>query len=228
MIKQIFALFRGTANQAAENYVDRHGLMILRQQINDSAKAVHSARKAVAIAIAQNKQEEDQYIQITKRLDDLEQRTIIALEKGKKKIAMEAAETIALLEAERDASKEAQDRFQSEIDRLRRQVRTAETRLRELKRGHRIADVTDKTQRMRGEGDADTHSTLADAEDTLLRLRTRQKQIDLTAEAMAEMDEEASSEQIIEKLAEAGCGAALKTSADEVLERLSKQVSKSA
>lgn len=227
MIKQIYALFRGTANEAAENFTDRHGLTILRQQINDSARAVQSARKAVAIAIAQNRQEEEQYEQIVKRLDDLEQRTVIALEKGKKKIAHEAAETIALLEAERDTSKDAQARFQSEIDRLKRQVRVAETRLRELKRGHRIADVTDKTQRMRGAGEVSTHSTLADAEDTLLKLRVRQKQIDTTAEAIAEMDEEGRSEKIIEKLAEAGCGTALKTSADDVLERLSKRVSKS-
>ena len=137
MIKQIFALFRGTANEAAQGFTDRHGLVILRQQINDSAKAVQSARRAVAIAIAQNRQEEEQYKLIVSRINDLEGRTIIALEKGKKKIAQEAAETIALLEAERDTSKQAMDRFQTEIDRLKAQVRNAENRLRELKRGHR-------------------------------------------------------------------------------------------
>ncbi|MEM7462083.1 MAG: PspA/IM30 family protein [Pseudomonadota bacterium] len=227
MIKLFYALIRGTANEAAESFADRHGLAILRQQINDSARAVQSARKAVAIAIAQNKQEEEQYNQIVSRLNDLEERTVIALEKGKKKIAQEAAETIALLEAERDTSKEALSRFQTEIDRLKRQVRGAETRLRELRRGQRIADVTDKTQRMRGEGEPVALSTLADAEETLLRLRVRQQQIDSTAEAIAELDDEGCSDKIIEKLAEAGCGAALKTSADDVLERLSKRVSKS-
>ncbi len=227
MIKQLFALFLGTANEATENFTDRHGLTILRQQINDSARAVQCARKAVAIAIAQNKQEEDQYRQIVSRLEDLEGRTIIALQKGKKKIAREAAETISLLEAERDTSKNAQARFQSEIDRLKSQVRTAETRLRELKRGHRIANVTDKTQRMRGEGEVCVHSTLADAEKTLLRLQVRQNQIDSTAEAMVEMDEAGNSEQVIEKLAEAGCGASIKTSADDVLARLTRKTTKS-
>jgi len=189
---------------------------------------VQSARKAVAIAIAQNKQEETQYKQIVERIDDLEGRTIVALETGKKKIAQEAAETIALLEAERDTSKAAMDRFQAEIDRLKSQVRSAENRLKELKRGHRLADATDKTQRMRATGEGSTNSTLEDAEETLLRLRVRQKQIDATSEAMQEMEQEGNAEKVIEKLAAAGCGAPIHSSADQVLKRLSKKAKKSA
>ncbi len=228
MFKQIIALFRGTANEAAENFTDKHGLVILRQQINDSAYAVQSARKAVAIAIAQNKQEEAQYGRIVDRIDDLEARTVIALETGQKKIAQEAAETIALLEAERDTSKAALDRFQAEVNRLKGQVRTAENRLQELKRGHRLADATDKTQRMRAVSENSIHSTLEDAEETLLRLRVRQKQIDATNEAMEEMEQEGNAEKVIEKLAAAGCGAPVQSSADDVLKRLAKKTKKSA
>ena len=228
MFKQLYALFRGTANEAAQNYTDRHGLIILRQQINDSARAVQSARKAVAIAIAQNKQEEAQYKKIVARIEDLEGRTIVALETGKKKIAREAAETIAFLEAERDTSKAAMDRFQSEIDKLKSRVRNAETRLGELKRGHRLADATDKTQRMRSVSEGSTNSALGDAEETLLRLRMRQKQMDATEDAMREMEQEGNAEQVIEKLAAAGCGAPLSSSADDVLKRLSKKTKKSA
>ena len=228
MFKQIFAIFRGTAQEAAQNYTDRHALIILRQQINDSATAVQTARKAVAVAMAQNKQEEEQYNNIVSKIKDLEERAIVALEKGKKQIATEAAETIAYLEAERDTSKQAIERFKSEIERLRQHVREAESRLRDLKRGHRIADATDKTQKMRETADNSSDSALQDAEATLERLRLRQKQIDQTAEAMAEMDEEKNADRIIEKLAGAGCGDALKSSADDVLERLSKHVKKSA
>lgn len=228
MIKQLFALIRGNANQAAENYTDRHGLTILRQQINDAAAAVQTARKAVAIAVAQNKQEEEQYKLVSNKIDDLETRAIVALDKGKKKIAQEAAEAIALLDSERDISKQSQERFSAEISKLKAQLHSAETRLRALKQGHRIADVTDKTQRMRGVGEPTAHSTLNDAESTLERLRSRQKQIDNTSEAMEQMDQQLSSDAIVEKLAHAGCGAPLKTSADEVLERLSKRAKKSA
>lgn len=57
MFKQIITLMRGVANQAAEDLTDEHALEILKQQVNDCGKAVVSARKAVAIAIAQNEQE---------------------------------------------------------------------------------------------------------------------------------------------------------------------------
>lgn len=222
MIKQLFALIRGNANQTAENYTDKHGLTILRQQINDAAAAVQSARKAVAIAVAQNKQEEEQYKKVSKKIDDLEERAIIAIEKDKTQIAQEAAEAIALLEGERDISKQSQERFSAEISKLKVQLHSAETRLRALKQGHRIADVTDKTQRMRGVGEASTLSTLNDAENTLSRLRNRQKQIDATSEAMSEMDQAINSDAIAQKLADAGCGEPLKTTADDVLERLKK------
>lgn len=223
MIKQLFALIRGNANQTAENYTDKHGLTILRQQINDGAAAVQSARKAVAIAVAQNKQEEEQYKKVSKKIDDLEERAIIAIEKDKTQIAQEAAEAIALLEGERDISKQSQERFSAEISKLKAQLHSAETRLRALKQGHRIADVTDKTQRMRGVGEASALSTLNDAENTLSRLRNRQKQIDATSEAMSEMDQALNSDAVAQKLADAGCGEPLKTTADDVLERLKKQ-----
>ncbi|MBL1406480.1 MAG: PspA/IM30 family protein [Rhizobiales bacterium] len=227
MIKQLFALIRGNANQATENYTDKHGLTILRQQINDAASAVQTARKSVAIAVAQNKQEEEQFKVVSKKIDDLEERAIIALEKGKKQIAQEAAESIALLEGERDISKQSQQRFSAEISKLKAQLHSAETRLRALKQGHRIADVTEKTQRMRGVGAASAVSTLNDAENTLSRLRTRQKQIDATSEAMSEMDQSTNSDAIAQKLADAGCGEPLKKSASDVLERLNKRVKKS-
>lgn len=223
MIKQLFALVRGNANQAAENYTDKHGLTILRQQINDAAAAVQTARKSVAIAVAQNKQEEEQFKHVSKKIDDLEQRAIIALEKGKKQIAQEAAEAIALLEGERDISKQSQQRFSAEISKLKVQLHSAETRLRALNQGHRIADVTDKTQRMRGVGEASAISTLNDAEKTLTRLRNRQKQVDATSEALSDMDKSTNSDAIAQRLADAGCGEPLKTSAEDVLERLKKQ-----
>ena len=54
MLKQFFALMRGHSHEAAEAMVDRNALVILRQQIRDCADAIAAARRAVAIAIAQN------------------------------------------------------------------------------------------------------------------------------------------------------------------------------
>jgi phage shock protein A len=228
MLKQFFALVRGRSYEAAETVVDRNALVILRQQIRDCADAIAAARRAVAIAIAQNEQEVVQFKKLVVRIDDLEKRTIAAIEQGQNELAREAAETIAMLEAERDASSEAQKSFSTEIERLKRIIRVSEMRLRELQRGQRIVAAVDSTQRLRESAPGSSLSALKDAEETLLRLRTRQKQIDATAAAMAEMEQSGDPAAVSEKLAAAGCGAPLRSSADAVLERLTKTMTKSA
>ncbi|CAN7743932.1 PspA/IM30 family protein [Mesorhizobium caraganae] len=228
MLKQFFALVRGRSYEAAETVVNRNALVILRQQIRDCADAIAAARRAVAIAIAQNEQEVAQFKKLVARIDDLEKRTIAAIEQGQNELAREAAETIAMLEAERDASGEAQKSFSTEIERLKRIIRVSEMRLRELQRGQRIVAAVDSTQRLRESAPGSSLSALKDAEETLLRLRTRQKQIDATAAAMAEMEQSGDPAAVSEKLAAAGCGAPLRSSADAVLERLAKTMTKPA
>ena len=223
MLKQLFALVRGRTHEAGQEVVDRNALVILRQQIRDCADAIAAARRAVAIAIAQNEQEVAQYQRLVVRIDDLETRATLALQAGKHELAREAAETIAMLEAERTASDEAQRSFASEIERLRRIVRDSERRLRDLQRGQRIAAAADKTQRLRETAPGSTLSALRDAEETLSRLRARQKQMDAAASAMAEMELSNDPETLSRKLAEAGFGAPIHASVDAILERLAKK-----
>jgi len=221
MFKSFIALFRGHTHEAAQSVVDQNAMIILRQQIRDCAEAVSKARKSIAIAISQNEREIEQHDKIVSRIADLEKRTVSALEQGKDELAREAAETIAILEAEKDASLEAQTTFKGEIERLNKIVRVSEARLRDLQRGQRIADATDKTQRLRQTSEGSSLSALQDAENTLERLRSRQKQMDATANAMEEMVFNSDPSSMSEKLANAGCGTPMKSSADAILERLS-------
>jgi phage shock protein A len=226
MLKQFFALARGRLFETAESAIDRNALPILRQQIRDCAEAIAAARKAVAIAIAQNEREIEQYKKLVARIEDLESRAVAALEQDRQTLAREAAETIALLEAERDASDEAQKSFGEEIAQLKRIVRESETRLRDLQRGERIAAAADRTQRLRNTAPNSSLSALKDAEATLSRLRTRQKQIDAAAIALDEMERSSDPAAIVEKLAAAGCGAPVRSSADQVLARLAAKIGK--
>ena len=224
MFKQIFTLMRGRRYEAMEAVTDRHALPILRQQIREGAQAVEASRRAVAVAIAQNEQERAQHARLDKQILDLEQRTVAALEQGRDELAREAAESIAHLEAERDASAAAQARFGSEIARLRACLRDAEARLRNLQRGQRLAVATDRTQRLQVVVPDSGLASLRDAEETLKRLQDRQNELDATAAAMRSLEAEGSAEGVREKLAAAGCGAPLTTTADEVLERLASRL----
>ncbi|MCB1424562.1 MAG: PspA/IM30 family protein [Zhengella sp.] len=228
MFKHLFALFRGRVHDAGESLADRNALAILRQQIRDAAQAVDAARKAVAIAIAQNRQEADQHNRLAARIADLETRAIAALGQGKEDLAREAASTIAILEAECTACVEAQTAFNSEILRLTMELRQSEARLRDLQRGQRVASAVESTQRLRDGAGSSGLSALRDAEETLLRLRMRQKKIDATAAAMDQMSAASDPAAMAERLAEAGCGEPLQTTADDVLARLTQAAGKAA
>ena len=226
MFKQVIALVRSRSYDAADRFTDTNALAILRQQIRDSAHAVEMARKAVAVAIAQNRQEERQHQKILARIADLEARTISAMEQSKDDLAHEAAETIAILEAERDTSETAQKKCTIEIERLKKVVKHAEMRLRDLQRGQRVAAATEKTQKLRGVAPAVGLSTMRDAEETLKRLQRRQQEIDATNAAIDEMTHNDDPSAMSKKLAAAGCGAPIQSSAEQVLARLSAKTTK--
>ncbi len=220
MFRQFSTLFRGRAHESAEQVLDQNALTILRQQIRDCSQAVAAARKAITIAIAQNKQEIDHHAKIVARIIDLEERTIAAIERGKRELAREGAETIAFLEVERDNSLAAQETFETEIERLKRIVRQSELRLRDLQRGQRLATATEMAQRIRESAPNAILSNLKDAEETLARLQSRQMEIDAAANALDEMLEADSTSSMSKKLAAAGCGKPVRPSADDVLARL--------
>ena len=226
MFKSMFALFRGSAHDAGQAVVDHNAMTILRQQIRDCVEAVTAAKKAVAIVIAQNEQEKRQHAKLVERIADLETRVVAAMEEGKEELAHEGAETIAIHEAESEDSEEAQKRFTTEITRLKRVVQQSEARLREVKRGERMANATDKTQRLRQSTPSVGLSALQDAESTLSRLRERQTEMDAAADAYEEMAEETNPDSIAQKLSDAGCGAPITSTADQVLERLKAKSSK--
>ncbi|UWU29120.1 PspA/IM30 family protein [Rhizobium sp. WSM1274] len=228
MFKLISILLRGRVHDAEQAFADCHAVPLLSQQIRDAAQSIQSARRSVAVAIAQNEQEKGQHGAIVARISDLESRASAALAKGNEGLAREAAEAIAYLEAERDASEKAQSQFTGAIDKLKGIVRASEARLQELQRGERLARATQEAQKLDIAIAGPGFATLDDAEETLARLRLRQSQNDLTAAALKDMEGAIRPAGIIEKLANAGFGAPLRSSADDVLARLKSRITPAA
>ncbi|WP_104666807.1 PspA/IM30 family protein [Ensifer adhaerens] len=220
MFKQIVTLLRGRAHTAEEAFGDRHALPILAQQIRDAARGVEAARRSVALAIAQNRLEKENAERLSARIGDLEERAIAALEKGREDLAAEAAASIARLETELQNARQVQAEFTQGIERLRQAVRESETRLAALRRGERLAEARDRTRRLSRDVPGNDLATLGDAEATLARLETRQREAELTAEALIELEHRPDPSALAQKLAAAGCGRPLVTSADDVLARL--------
>jgi phage shock protein A len=215
MFKTVLTLFRGSVASAGEELESRTALLILDQQMRDSASAVERAKRALALAIAQDQQEGRRLDAIKAQIADLEVRAIAALDGERNDLAHEAAEAIASLEADRDAATTARALFASEITRLKRHVANAEKRITELDRGRRIARASEAVRALRRggvEAARPYESTLPEAEATLKRLRERQQEAQAADDALADIDASTGPLVTAERLAEQGFGPNLTTS----------------
>jgi phage shock protein A len=226
MFKTLVTLVRGRAVAIGEEVADQNALAILDQQMRDAAGALDRAKKALAVAIAQESQEGQRLDATRAGIEDLETRAVAAIAAERDDLAAEAAEAIATLEAERDASLTARALFAAEIAKLRSHVLQQQMRLSQLERGRRIARAGEAirvARRGRIEAAPIFAGTLAEAEATLFRLREHQVEADAAEVAFDALDSATGPIAVAEKLSAAGFGPRLKPNAADVLARLRQQ-----
>jgi phage shock protein A len=223
MLKTLVTLVRGRTFAIAEGVADQNALLILDQQMRDATGALDRAKKALAVAIAQESQESQRLNATGSRIEDLETRAVAAIEGGRDDLATEAAEAIATLEAERDASLTARALFAAEIAKLKGHVLQQQMRFSQLERGRRIARAAEAVRvarRGRIEGAPIFAGTLAEAEATLARLREHQVEADAAESAFDALDAAIGPIAVAEKLSAEGFGPRLKPNAADILARL--------
>src|SRR6516225_5374277 len=223
MLKTLVTFVRGRSFAIAEGVTDQNALVILDQQMRDAAGALDRAKKALAVAIAQESQEGQRLDGTRARIEDLEARAVAAIEAGRDDLAAEAAETIATLEGERDASLTARALFATEIAKLKGHVLQQQMRFSQLERGRRIARAAEAirvARRGRIEDASIFTVTLAEAETTLARLREHQVEADTAEAAFEALDATTSPTAVAEKLSAEGFGPRLRPNAADVFARL--------
>src|SRR5262249_50706582 len=140
-----------TSARASEMLEDQNALLILDQQIRDAAAALDRARKALAVAAAQDATEEKRIAALQADIKDLETRATAALD-TREDLANEAAEAIAGLEIDLAAAQASHASFARESAKLRQLVRNGERRLADLERGRRTAQAAEAVRRLRTKG----------------------------------------------------------------------------
>ena len=222
MLKTLITLVRGRTALMAEEVADQNALLILDQQMRDATGALDRAKKALAVAIAQKNQEVQRLDATHSRIADLETRAIAAIEAGRDDLATEAAETIAALEGERDASLTARALFAAEIAKLKGHVLQQQMRFSQLERGRRIARAAEAVRvarRGRIEDAPVFAGTLAEAEATLARLREHQVEADTAEAAFEALDAATGPIAVAEKLSAEGFGPRMRPNVADVLAR---------
>jgi phage shock protein A len=222
MFKTLVTFLRGRNAEAAEAFADANALTLLDQQIRDASGDLDRARKALAIATAQDEAEGGRIAAAEAKLIDLEARARAALAAGREDLAREAAEAIAAMEIDVASSHAARAAFTRECAKLRTMTASAERRLVELERGRRAARAAEAVRRLRSQGAPSLGggSALQDAEATLRRLRERQLEDEAATQAIEAMEGLSGRDLIAEKLEAAGFGAPTKPTAETVLARL--------
>ena len=223
MLKTLVTLVRGRTFAIAEEVADQNALLILDQQMRDASGTLDKAKKALAVAVAQDGQEGQRLDTTRARIEDLETRAVAAIEAGRDDLATEAAEAIATLEAERDASLTARAFFAAEINKLKGHLLQQQMRFSQLERGRRIARAAEAVRvarRGRIEGAPIFAGTLAEAEATLDRLREHQVEADAAEAALDALDAANGPIAVAERLSAEGFGPRLRPNAADVLARL--------
>jgi len=223
MIKTFLTFFRGKNYEAVEAFADANALTMLDQQIRDAGSDLDRARRALAIANAQDDAEARRIEGLAARIADLETRAAAALEAGCEDLAIEGAEAIATLETGLGVAQAARASFSRECAKLKTMTGNAERRLAELERGRRAARAAEAVRRLRSQGEVQLgggSSALRDAEATLKRLRERQLEDEAATQAIEAMEGLSGADLIAGKLEAAGFGDATRPTAKSVLERL--------
>ena len=215
-MNQLKALFLASAEESR----DGQSLALLSINTRTAAASVRTAQVALARAKAEQQQDRKRLWQINASLEDLENRARNALLKGLEPLAREAAEAIALLEDEKTALEEAIHSFDGELSSLTETLHRAQSRLRALKRGERTVEVRDQIQKAQSFGTTTGQSALAVAEEKLEEIRRRQERDHIADREFKALSAADNPSAVIEKLGDAGCGAPVKTRADDVLARL--------
>ncbi|WP_315838212.1 PspA/IM30 family protein [Bradyrhizobium prioriisuperbiae] len=173
-----------------------------------------AARRALAVAIAEEERETRRRALLGDKISDLEQRAIDALRAGREDLATIASEAIAAMETEVQSATHASHRFAAEVALARREVDAQRRRLADLDRGRRLVRVGAALNATAPHSRSGIDS-FTEAETTLSRIEADNH------DAKAIRDELAPpSARLIEQMSDLGFGAAIHVRPSDVLSRL--------
>ena len=186
----------------------------LDRSIAAAQRAHTAARRALAIALAEESTEAERRAGLATKIGDLEHRAVQSLRAGRDDLASQAAETIAVMTADINASERASVRFAAEVALARREVDAQRRRLSELDRGRRLARIGTALN-----GTASTSpeglDSFSEAEAALARVVAENHDARVLRDEMTPP-----AERLIERMSDAGIGSPVQIRAADILARL--------
>lgn len=189
-------------------------LASLERSIAAAHQAHGAARRALGIAMAEEAREAERRAMLANKITDLEQRAIDAMRGGREDLAMQAADAIAAMTTDFDASRQASERFAAEVALARREVDAQRRRLSDLDRGRRLARIG-AALNAAAPGKQDGLDSFSEAEAALARVNADNQETRFVRDEMAPP-----ATQLIERMSDAGFGEPVQVRAVDILTRL--------
>jgi phage shock protein A len=189
-------------------------LASLERSIAAAHQAHSAARRALGIAMAEEAREAERRAMLASKVSDLEQRAVEAMRGGRDDLAMQAAEAIAAMTTDIEASRLASERFAAEVALARREVDAQRRRLSDLDRGRRLARIGAALNAAAPGSQAGLDS-FSEAEAALARVNADNQEARFVRDEMAPP-----AAQLIERMSDAGFGEPVQVRAADILARL--------
>ncbi|MCI5144161.1 MAG: PspA/IM30 family protein [Candidatus Electrothrix sp. AR3] len=228
ILGNIVKAIKGGANEMGESIVETQAVRIYEQEIREAEEAIEKAKKSLTGLKATE-------ITLKRKLNgyeadiaDYEGKAIQALESGQEALAVEVAEHIAELEAERDETSTEYNSLKEEVNGINRMIKkrdkTIHKNKRELEKVKTVQELQKATSSI-SSNIAATHSTEHRVSKALDRVKAKQARYKDEMEAGDWMAEENDTSSIDSKLAASGIGKSSQTG-NSVLERLKAKQAK--
>ncbi|ATF18762.1 PspA/IM30 family protein [Phaeobacter gallaeciensis] len=222
MFATIKTLIRGVDARAEERLSDTYAIELIDQKIRSSEADLTRAKQALAGLIQKSRMETRQLDAVSVRIADLIERAQAALADGREDLAQTAASAIAELENEEGTRRRTVDMLEQRSLQLRQSVEASHRRLMDLKQGAIAARATRKAQTAhsgmaRNTGPSDT---LGEAEALINRVMSAEDPFE-QSEILKDIETGLSHGSVADDLADAGFGAPTRSTAADVLARLS-------
>ncbi|MBT8412387.1 MAG: PspA/IM30 family protein [Octadecabacter sp.] len=224
MFKTLSTLIAGVNARSEDRVRDAFAIELIDQKIREAETSLKAAKATLASLIQRQRSEERQRDALKTRIKDMMGRAQDALDKGRDDLAGEAAQAIAQMENELTVRNETCNRLDQKVIRLRNSIEAGHRRIIDLKQGAIQARAVRREQAIQSRLNSTIGQTSSteEAEALIARVMGRDDPFE-QSEILREVDRDLGHETLADRMADNGCGPATRTTADDVLSRLTKK-----
>jgi phage shock protein A len=223
MFSTIKTLFIATNARAESQLRDTHAVALIDQKIREAEAGLRAAKGTLASLVQRLRSEQRQLDALNSRIADMTERARDALSKNREDLATEAANAIATMENEQTHRRETVDHLDAKVLRLRQSVETTHRRIVDLKQSAITARAVRREQDSQMRMAGSTHaSSIEDAEGLIAEVLTKDDPFE-QSEILKEINNDLSHDTLTDRMADAGMGAATRSTASDVLARLKSE-----